>query len=177
MGLVAALYILTNIAYFGAVTKAELVEEAGTTVATFFFRKVFGEHVAANRVLPGFIALSSLGNIIVVTFIASRVKAEIAKEGIIPFPHFFAANTPTLLSRLLSKSSRSGMGENDQSHHFMAEQTPAGALLLHWAFSIIIVLAPPVSIAYGFFVNLYSYTVRIYPALRTHAQYANRTCR
>lgn len=39
------------------------------------------------------------------------------------------------------------------------ESTPAGALLLHWVFSIIIIIAPPIGDTYTFFVNLYSYTI------------------
>ncbi|KAF8243120.1 amino acid transporter [Wilcoxina mikolae CBS 423.85] len=158
VGLVSLLYILTNAAYFAAVPKDDLVN-AGAQVAVKFFRTVFGGHVAAERVLPGLIALSSLGNIVVVTFVASRVKAEIAKEGVIPFSRFFAANTPTLLTRFFRRKA-ARMGDDDQQHsHLQAEQAPAGALLLHWIFSMIIIVSPPMGDTYDFFVNLYSYTI------------------
>jgi amino acid transporter len=158
VGLVSLLYILTNAAYFAAVPKDDLVN-AGAHVSFTFFQKVFGGHVAAERVLPGLVALSSLGNIVVVTFVASRVKAEIAKEGVIPFSRFFAANTPTLLTRLFRRKA-ARMGDDDlQNFHMQAEQAPAGALLLHWIFSMIIIVSPPMGDAYVFFVNLYSYTI------------------
>jgi len=127
-------------------------------VATTFFRKIFGGNKAVGRVLPGLVALSSLGNIIVVTFVASRVKAEIAKGGVIPFSKFFAANTPTLLTLMFRP--KSGVVTDD--HHHMrppVESTPTGALLLHWVFSIIVISAPPKGDTYTFFVNLYSYTI------------------
>lgn len=37
-------------------------------------------------------AFSSLGNVVVQTLTAARVKQQIAKEGILPFPTFFARN-------------------------------------------------------------------------------------
>jgi len=152
LGLVTVLYILTNVAYLRVVSKEEM-EDAGTTVAVYFFRKVFRDQVAATRVLPGLIALSAFGNIIVVTFVACRVKAEIAKEGILPFSRFFAASSPTVFSRFSGRKPLNTLEETQTS-----EQTPAGALLLHWIFSIIIIISPPVGDAYAFFVSLYSYT-------------------
>jgi amino acid transporter len=152
VSLVSALYILTTIAYFGAVTIDEIKEATDTTfVAMTFFGKIFGGNVAANRVLPGLVALSSLGNIIVVTFVASRVKAEIAKEGILPYSKFFAANTPTLFTWIFRPRS-AALDDYQDRTEANTEQTPTGALLLHWIFSMIIVLAPPMGDAYSFFV-------------------------
>jgi hypothetical protein len=131
----------------------DATRNSSSTVAVQFFDKVFGGEVAAARVLPGLIALSSFGNIIVVTFVASRVKAEIAKEGVLPFSRFFATNSPTVLSRFYRRK-----GSENEKDPQTSEHTPAGALLLHWTFSMIIVVSPPVGDAYTFFVNLYSYT-------------------
>jgi hypothetical protein len=39
---------------------------------------------------------------IVMTYTAARVKQEIAKEGILPYPRFFAQNTDLSLGRLLA---------------------------------------------------------------------------
>ncbi|KAA8898780.1 amino acid permease-domain-containing protein [Sphaerosporella brunnea] len=159
VAIVSALYILTTIAYFGAVTLDEMRAADDTTfVAMTFFNKIFGGTIAATRVLPGLVAVSSLGNIIVVTFVAARVKAEIAKEGILPFSKFFAANTPTLFTRLFRSRSAVVDDFHDRTEA-STEQTPAGALLLHWIFSMIIVIAPPVGDAYTFFIHLYSYTI------------------
>jgi amino acid transporter len=152
LGLVTMLYILTNVAYLGALTKQEM-KDASNTVAVQFFNKAFGGEVAATRVLPGLIALSSFGNVIVVTFVASLVKAEIAKEGILPFSRFFATNIPTVRSRFFRRK----VSDTEKDPQ-MSEHTPAGALLLHWTFSMIIVVSPPVGDTYTFFLKLYSYT-------------------
>ena len=158
IGIVSTLYILTTIAYFGAVTKHDLLNAEDTTVvARVFFRRVFGSEIASERVLPGLIALSSLGNIIVVTFVASRVKAELAKEGILPYSRFFAANSPTLLSRFRGQGTNTAdsASSQDGEHRRLTiptEQTPIGALILHWCFSVIIILAPPRDDTYSFFV-------------------------
>ena len=84
-------------------------------MATVFFTEVFGNDLAP-RVMSGFIAFSIFGNIVVMTFTASRgttfprnvmealtkgyrlclsptVKQEIAKEGVLPFSLFFATST------------------------------------------------------------------------------------
>jgi hypothetical protein len=120
-------------------------------IAVQFFHKVFGGEVAATRVLPGLIALSSFGNIIVVTFVASRVKAEIAKEGILPFSRFFAPNSRTVLSCFFRRK----VSDKDPQ---TSEHIPAGALLLHWIFSVILVVILPSDDAYTFSIDLYSYT-------------------
>jgi hypothetical protein len=165
VGLVSVLYICTNLAYFGVVSKAEMLDpDLSNIVAAVFFRKVFGGHISATRVLPGIIALSALGNIIVVTFVACRVKAEIAKEGVLPFSKFFAANQPTIRSRISSQR-RPAVPPHataNPAFHSTDEQTPIGALLLHWFFSLIIVLAPPLNYSYDFFVYLYSYTINVW---------------
>ncbi len=59
-----------------------------TSVALAFLRNFMGDR-KASRVFAAFTAISGLGNIIVVTFTAARVKQEIAKEGILPFAKFF----------------------------------------------------------------------------------------
>jgi L-type amino acid transporter 9 len=71
LGICATLYILANIAYFSAATKAE-IESSGVTVAALFFRNVFG--TAAERALSAFVALSALGNVITSVFAAARVN-------------------------------------------------------------------------------------------------------
>lgn len=165
VGLVSVLYILTNVAYFAAASKEQLIN-AGSEVAANFFRTVFGGKVAAVRVLPGLVALSSLGNIVVVTFVASRVKAEIAKEGVIPFSRFFAANMPTVFTLLAGRRQSRGSAAAPPGHEHplvpQNEQAPAGALLLHWVFSVAIVASPPVGDAYALFVDLYSYCIIVW---------------
>ncbi|KAH9923426.1 high affinity methionine permease [Epithele typhae] len=78
LGICAVLYLLANVAYFAAATKEEIAH-SGVTVASLFFKKVFG--ATAQKALTVFVALSALGW----TFAASRVNQELAKEGI-PLP-------------------------------------------------------------------------------------------
>jgi hypothetical protein len=126
----------------------------GTDVALEFLINVLG-HQHATRVLTTFTAISSLGNIIGMTFIVSRVKQEIAKEGVIPFAKFFGENR-TLFSRWRSRNGSS-----------QPEPTPLGALFLHWLFAVLLILltwpAKPAS-AYRVLVNHYVYLTDIVPS-------------
>jgi hypothetical protein len=109
----------------------------------------------AKRVLAVFTTISSLGNIIGMTFTVSKVKQEIAKDGIIPFAKFFGENR-TLLRRWRSKI------ESDEP-----EPTPIGALFLHWLSAVFLILltwpAKPAS-AYRILVNLYVYLTDVVPS-------------
>lgn len=144
-------------------------------MATVFFREVFGNDLAP-RVMSGIIALSIFGNIVVMTFTASRgmswlsqqsqrqysltspslVKQEIAKEGVLPFSLWFARSTTTPIGRLINHFWPSNLPD---SH---LEQSPAPALFLHWMFSMVMIGATSSTIpgiAYNVLVSLYSYTV------------------
>jgi amino acid transporter len=54
LSICAALYLLANVAYFAAASKAEIVKSS-VTVASIFFKNVFG--VKAERALSVFVAL------------------------------------------------------------------------------------------------------------------------
>jgi hypothetical protein len=123
-------------------------------VAHEFLINVIG-HQHAKPVLTTFTTISSLGNIIGMTFTVSRVKQEIAKEGIIPFAKFFGEN------RILFARWRSRFGSTQP------EPTPLGALFLHWIFAVVLILltwpAKPAS-AYRILVNHYVYLTDIVPS-------------
>ncbi len=162
MAIATTLFLLVNVAYLCAVPKDM---QLGSTqdMATLFFAQMFG-HEAAKRVMAGFIAFSIFGNIVVMTFTASRVKQEIAKEGILPFSLFFATGHTTpwawLKAKwLTSKTSNSTHRQHADDH---LEQTPVAALGLHWISSIFLIaitsmLAPTTS--YSILVSLYSYVI------------------
>ncbi|KAL8813032.1 MAG: hypothetical protein Q9223_007147 [Gallowayella weberi] len=154
MILVAVLFILANVAYLCAVPKDRILS-TDLDMANIFFQDVFGNEIAP-RVMSGIIALSIFGNIVVMTFTASRVKQEIAKEGILPFSLFFARSTTTpyawLKERLWPSDGR------------LLEESPATALLMHWFFAVILVAATSstsTEIAYLGLVLLYAYTLVI----------------
>lgn len=86
MILIAVLFVLTNVAYVGLsqnkgsfiLTQSQLcavprdrITSADLDMATVFFQDVFGNEVAP-RIMSGVIALSLFGNIVVMTFTASR---------------------------------------------------------------------------------------------------------
>jgi len=135
LGICTVLYLLANVAYFAAATKEE-IEGTGVTVASLFFHNVFGE--TAQRALTVFVALSALGNVITVTFGASRVNQELAKEGIpLPFGNrFWASNWPT-------------------------GKSPLPGLIIHLIPSVIIILGPPPSVAYPFILDIEGYPGQI----------------
>ncbi|KAG2034092.1 amino acid transporter [Suillus americanus] len=135
LGICAILYLLANVAYFSAATKTE-IDHSGVTVAALFFGNVFGS--VAERALAVFIALSALGNVITITFAASRVNQELAKEGIpLPFGNkFWASNWPT-------------------------GKSPLPGLIIHLIPSVIVIIAPPPNIAYPFILDVEGYPQQI----------------
>ncbi|KAI0365762.1 amino acid transporter [Pilatotrama ljubarskyi] len=139
LGICAVLYILANISYFAAATKEEITK-SGTTVASLFFKNVFGTE--AQKALTVFVALSALGrhdkNVITITFAAARINQELAKEGIpLPFGNkFWASNWPT-------------------------GKSPLPGLIIHLIPSVIVILAPPPSVAYPFILDVEGYPGQI----------------
>ncbi|KAI0317437.1 high affinity methionine permease [Amylostereum chailletii] len=146
LGIITVLYMLANISYFAAATKTEILD-SGVTVASLFFKNVFGEK--AQKALTVFVALSALGsvyiisnygsikliNVVTVTFAAARVNQELAKEGIpLPFGNrFWASNWPT-------------------------GKSPLPGLIVHLIPSVIVIIAPPPNVAYPFILD-----VEVYP--------------
>ena len=135
LGICAVLYLLANVSYFAAATKEEITS-SGATVASLFFHNVFG--TKAQKALTVFVALSALGNVITVTFAAARINQELAKEGIpLPFGNrFWASNWPT-------------------------GKSPLPGLIIHLIPSIIVIIAPPPSVAYPFILDVEGYPQQI----------------
>ncbi|KAF3924612.1 hypothetical protein AA313_de0201986 [Arthrobotrys entomopaga] len=115
VSLVSILYVLANVAYFGALNKQEMIEGTANAVAVSFFRKMKVADNFANIAIPTFIGLSTLGNVFAASFALSRAKQELGKEGILPWSKFWASDWP--------------------------RQAPSGGLLLHWIFTSLWVLA------------------------------------
>ncbi|KAK6528970.1 hypothetical protein TWF694_004196 [Orbilia ellipsospora] len=112
---VSILYVLANVAYFGALNKQEMIQGTANAVAVTFFRKMKVADNFANIAIPTFIGLSTLGNVFAASFALSRAKQELGKEGILPWSKFWASDWP--------------------------RQAPSGGLLLHWIFTSLWVLA------------------------------------
>ncbi|CAH0054761.1 unnamed protein product [Clonostachys solani] len=122
------LYLLANVSYYAAGTPAE-ISKSGVTVAAYFFETVFND--AAKRAFSVLIAFSALGNVMTVTYAHSRINQELAKEGVIPFPQFWASTWP-----------------------FGA---PSAGLLLHFIPSFIMIVGVPFGDAYNFIINIEGY--------------------
>ncbi|THH03279.1 hypothetical protein EW146_g10475, partial [Bondarzewia mesenterica] len=103
LGVVTILYMLANVAYFAATTKAEILE-SGVTVAALFFKNVFGNR--AEKALAVFVALS-FG---------------------IPSPHA-AMSSPSLLQHL--ESTRNLRRKESHSPSATAFGLPTGQLKNH----------------------------------------------
>ncbi|CAF9914569.1 hypothetical protein IMSHALPRED_001946 [Imshaugia aleurites] len=132
--LVAILYQLANIAYFAAVSKTEL-QQSTQIAASLFFQNVFGSS-GAVRGLNFLIALSAFGNLISVLIGQSRVIRECGRQGVLPFPRFWASARPF--------------------------GTPLGPYLVKWSLTVLMVLAPPAGDAFNFVVDLQTYPAAIF---------------
>ncbi|KAK9460896.1 amino acid permease-domain-containing protein [Lipomyces oligophaga] len=129
IGGVTILYVLANVAYFAVIPKVEIAH-SGVIVAGLFFRRVFGDSAGA-RLLPFFVALSNLGNVLVVSFAHARVNCEFGKEGILPYSKFFATVN--------------WVG------------APVAGLFLHWIVTCLVLTVPPAGEAYEFIIDLNTY--------------------
>ena len=157
--IVSVLYILVNVAYFAAVPLEYFSPEDQFTVAHRLFIFTLGTtspawETHAHRLLSAFMALSSLGNIIVMTYTAARVKQEIAKEGILPFRSLLSRSYPSVRIPI-----RALWGSKRPT---LREDVPLPALVLHFTVSFILILATwrlATGPTYTLLVDLYSYTV------------------
>ncbi|KAL3427217.1 high-affinity methionine permease [Phlyctema vagabunda] len=126
---IAVLYMFVNIAYFAAVPKDE-IRDSQTIAASLFFEHVFGGGGAA-RGLNVLIVLSAFGNLISNLIGASRVIRECGRQGVLPWPKFWASTQPF--------------------------GTPLGPYLLKYVLTLLMIIAPPFGDAFNFVVDLKSY--------------------
>jgi len=95
-----------------------------------FFRRVFG-NTATAKLLPLLVALSCFGNIIAVTVGQARLIREVARQGLLPYPRFFASTRPF--------------------------GTPIGPVALRCAVTFLVIVAVPAKDAFNFLLDLASY--------------------
>lgn len=129
---VATLYILTNIAYFAGASKAEIVG-SGRLVVSLLMNNIWGENV--ERWVDFGVALSSLGNVLAVSFSQGRVNQASGKEGALPFSFIWASDKPF--------------------------NAPLGGLSLHWLMCSLIIFFVPSGDAYNFVVNVITYPLSV----------------
>ncbi|THH01778.1 hypothetical protein EW145_g6853 [Phellinidium pouzarii] len=129
LALATTLFLLTNVAYIAAIPKDE-IKLSGQLVGALFFKKVFGDSWAA-KILPVMVVFSCLGNIIAVTVGQARVIREVARQGLLPWPEFFASTVPF--------------------------GTPLGPVLLKYLLTVLVILVIPAADAFNFLLDLASY--------------------
>ncbi|KAK4183373.1 amino acid/polyamine transporter I [Podospora australis] len=180
MLLVLVLFPLANVSYLcmNPYTGNENLPE---NMMIAFIERLSGEHNSptAVRTVSVILAIFIFGNLMAQTYTASRVKQEIAKEGILPWSLVFATGNDTLFSRIGRKRSGGkgagkvphpyGQGEdtstsairNLDEHH---EQAPFAATALHYVFEIILLLAVGLTMdvpsqAYGGLTYVYTFVI------------------
>jgi len=175
VAIVCFLYLMVNVAYM--IVVPEDLQVTSSNVALEFFAATLGqvnpENTSPTRILSAFMAISSFGNIMVMTFVAARVKQEIAKEGILPWAKFFGQSKNLSFGRLLLRIQKNDKSFANRHLGWLLKQrwlrpadhnqeTPFGTLLLHWFFTMVMIVATislkPAN-AYVLLVNMYSYTI------------------
>ncbi len=174
--LMVVLYMLTNIAYYCVVPEKTYLQDPASTaadIAGVFFHQLF-DHTGtdtAERVMAGLTAVSVFGNIIIITFTAARVKAEIAKEGILPWSFQLGSSYTTPWGKWTGGAGRGLASPEDGARparringvniNDAPDRSPIAALGLHWSTSILLVLVSLAwkkpALEYSFLVFLYSY--------------------
>ncbi|EGN99227.1 hypothetical protein SERLA73DRAFT_182118 [Serpula lacrymans var. lacrymans S7.3] len=127
--MVTTLFVFTNVAYVAAVPKEE-IKESGQLIAALFVRNVYGDGFGA-KILPFMVALSCVGNIIAVTVGQARILREVARQGLLPYPTFFASTRPF--------------------------GTPLGPVSLKYFLTVFVIVALPAKDAFNFLLDLASY--------------------
>ncbi|KAH6695023.1 methionine permease [Plectosphaerella plurivora] len=127
------LYLLINIAYF-IVVPIDEIKSSGELIAALFFERTFGTKVG-RTVLPLAVALSAVGNVLVVAFAQARVKQEIARQGFLPFSDILSSTKPF--------------------------HSPLGGLLVHFIPSLLVITLPPSKEAYSFILEVEGYPGQI----------------
>jgi amino acid transporter len=163
-GIATVLYMLVNISYLLVVDKSLVLPQTpngppgSIDLVTLFFLHLFGQdNDKAARAMAGVIAFSIFGSLWVMTFTASRIKQEIAKEGILPKSLHIAASytTPYVLAKKWFLKRSIPEGE--------VEEAPTLAFALHWLSSIVLVaLVSPISdarLSYFLLVTIYAYSI------------------
>lgn len=133
VGSMTFLYTLCNIAYFVVIPKSE-VASSGVIIAASYFRIIFGDSVG-SKLLPMLIALSNLGNVLVVTYACGRVNRELAKHNLLPFSRIIASLRPY--------------------------GTPAVGLFIHWFATVCVLVIPPPGQIYEFVTDLSTYPLTL----------------
>ncbi|KAL6912407.1 hypothetical protein FSST1_010167 [Fusarium sambucinum] len=123
------LYMLINVAYLLVVPIGE-IRESGELIAALFFERLFGSSFG-RIVLPTAVALSAVGNVMVVAFAMARMKQEIARQGFIPYSSILSSSRPF--------------------------NSPMGGFFIHYIPSFLVMVLPPSNTIYSFILDIDGY--------------------
>ncbi|CAO1613891.1 unnamed protein product [Jaminaea pallidilutea] len=132
LSLITILYVLTQVAYFAAVPREDILGSE-QIIAKLYFENVFGPRSA--KALSVFVALSAVANVFSVVFAQGRLNQALGRDDLIPFAKLFASNRPF--------------------------NAPLTGISWHVIVTLIILLAPPAGDAYSFVLNLSSYPLNV----------------
>ncbi|KAK0634057.1 amino acid permease-domain-containing protein [Immersiella caudata] len=140
--LICCLMMTVNTLYAAIIPKETLLER-GHDQALEYFKYAIGQlgpaKIASDKhtvaINGSFRALSAMGNVIVFTFTAARVKQELAKEGVLPFSLFFASSYSFTLRRGFQR-----LPQTREGYQLHSSRAPAAALALHWAVTTVLII-------------------------------------
>jgi amino acid transporter len=151
--LICCLMMTVNTLYAAVIPKATLLER-GHDQALEYFKHTIGQlgpektRIASETqtlmINSSFRALSAMGNVIVFTFTAARVKQELAKEGVLPFSLFFASSYSFSFRRGFQR-----LPQTREGYQLHTSRAPAAALGLHWAVTTILIIGTVFGISEG----------------------------
>ncbi len=124
-----------------AIIPKDILFEPNQDITLQFFNRTVGRVAGADpqrvqAACGALRALSALGNVIVFTFTAARVKQEVAKEGVLPFSLYLASGYEFSLRHGFRRLPAHAAG-----HSLHTKKAPAAALALHWTVTTVLILA------------------------------------
>lgn len=181
MGGFIGLYMLINTSYLCMNPYLGPGQDFTTNAAILFFYRLASNNANVNQeaVVQGVsfvLAVFIFGNLLAQTYTASRVKQEIAKEGILPWWRWFAESRDTLHARWsrrrnananaranVNASANGDANANARGARTSGEQAPFAATFLHWASEVFLVLVVGLSLppnkAYNFLTYIYTFVI------------------
>jgi len=124
-----------------AIIPKDVLFEPNQDITLQFFNRTIGRAAGADpqrvqAACGALRALSALGNVIVFTFTAARVKQEVAKEGVLPFSLYLASSYEFSFRHGFQRLPAHAAG-----HQLHTKKAPAAALALHWTVTTVLILA------------------------------------
>ncbi|KAF4425166.1 hypothetical protein F53441_14182 [Fusarium austroafricanum] len=133
LGTACGLYMLVNIAYF-LVVPIEEIRGSGELIAALFFERLFGERFG-RVILPMAVALSAVGNVMVVAFAMARIKQEIARQSSLPYASILSSSRPF--------------------------NSPMGGFIIHYVPSFLVMILPPSDSIYSLILDIDGYAAQL----------------